>query len=144
MPDPKPFLSNPIEYLRASAFAKALLIGLLVLFLQIPILLIWHLVSERDLTRQGAVAEVTNKWGKAQEVHGPFLVVPYTYLKTTTNTEGKLEVHEREAQATFLPRVLNVNGELDVETRYRGIFETSVYRARIVIEGQFDTPDLSP
>ena len=143
MSDPKPTLSNPIEYLRGSAFAKAMLIGVLVLFLQIPVVLIWHLVSERDQTRRGAMAEVTTKWGQAQEVHGPFLVVPYKYVNTTTNNEGKMEVHEHEERATFLPRVLNVDGELDVEARYRGIFETSVYRSQIDIEGQFDRPDFA-
>lgn len=141
MTDTKPTLSNPIEYLRGSAFAKAMLIGVLVLFLQIPVVLIWHLVSERDQTRLGSLAEVTGKWGKSQEVHGPFLVIPYSYLERATNSEGTIEIREHEERATFLPRVLKVDGELDVETRYRGIFETSVYRSRIDMEGEFERPD---
>ena len=143
MPDLKPASSDLFERLRTSAFAKALLIGGLVLFLQIPILLIWRLVSEREQTRESALAEVTASWGKAQEVQGPYLVIPYTYEKTTTSAEGKVEVREQEARATFLPRILKISGELDVEARYRGIFETSVYRSRIEIEGQFDRPDFS-
>ena len=143
VPDPIPTPLNPLERLRTSALAKALLIGALVLFLQIPVVLIWNLVSERDETRLSAQAEVTGKWGKAQEIHGPFLVVPYTYLQTTTNNEGKVEVQERAGRATFLPRLLNITGELDVETRYRGIYEISVYRSRIEVEGQFDRPDFS-
>ncbi len=143
MIDPKSALSSPLEYLRASVLAKAFLIGALVLVLQIPILLIWQLVSERDRTRLSAQAEVTEKWGQAQRIHGPFLVVPYTYLKKTINNEGKSVAREHQARATFLPRALNVNGSLDVEARQRGIFETSVYRSQIEIEGQFDRPDFS-
>ena len=103
MIDPKSALSSPLEYLRASVLAKAFLIGALVLVLQIPILLIWQLVSERDRTRLSAQAEVTEKWGQAQRIHGPFLVVPYTYLKKTINNEGKSVAREHQARATFLP-----------------------------------------
>ncbi len=135
--------SKFFESLRASAFVKALLIGALVLFLQIPVLLIWGLVSERSQTRQGAVAEITDKWGKAQQVYGPFLVVPYRYAQTVTNAEGKKQTRELEDRATFLPRSLKVDGKLATEVLYRGIFETPVYRSHLEIEGEFDRPDFS-
>ncbi len=143
MADSQPNTESLIENLRRSAFVKALLISGLVLILQIPVLLIWGLVSERDRTRQTAIADVTDKWGKAQRVYGPFLVVPYRYLHSRTNAEGKETVRELQARATFLPRELKIDGKLATEVRYRGIFEAPVYRAVLQVEGVFDRPEFS-
>ena len=53
----------------------------------------------------------------------------------------KIEVYE--AHATFLPQQLQVNGDLETEVRYRGIFEAPVYRSHLTFDGSFLRPDFS-
>src|SRR5881296_621228 len=90
----------------------------LVLVLQIPILMIDSTVSERETTRQVAIADVTRTWGGAQQVAGPVLTVPY--LVRATDDKGKVTV--RTAYAHFLPRELDTTATITTEIRYRGIF----------------------
>ena len=61
--------------IRRSQMLRLLLIGFLVLLLLIPAAMIGGLVSERRATREGAVEEVTAKWGRMQVVTGPALVI---------------------------------------------------------------------
>ncbi|MBF0227781.1 MAG: cell envelope integrity protein CreD [Desulfobacterales bacterium] len=41
----------------------------------------------------------------------------------------------------FLPKELNINGTLYPEIRYRSIYETVLYNAKLTIEGSFSYPD---
>jgi len=132
------------QNLRRNTLVQGIAIGALALILQIPVLFIKGIVWEREGTRQEAINEITGKWGKQQEVFGPFLVVPYLKYRTLQTEEGKpprTEVHE--GHATFLPSDLRVDGSLATEVRYRGIFEAPVYRSQLGFEGSFDRPNFS-
>ena len=94
-----------------SVLLRMLFIGFLILVLQIPILTIDSTVSEREATRQGAIAEVTRTWGGAQQVAGPVLTVPY--LVRSTDDKGKVTV--RTAHASFLPRELDTTATIATE-----------------------------
>ena len=63
-------LHGVMTAIRGSQMLRLLLIGFLVLLLLIPAAMIGSLVSERSATRQGAVEEVTAKWGKLQIMTG--------------------------------------------------------------------------
>ena len=136
--------STFFQNLRRNTLVQGIAIGALALILQIPVLFIRNIVWDRKDTRQEAIEEITSKWGKQQEVFGPFLVVPYLEQRTVQTEEGqpsKVEVYEE--RATFLPRDLRVDGSLETEVRYRGIFEAPVYRSHLSFEGSFDRPDFS-
>ncbi len=135
--------ANFLESLRNSPLLKGAAIGLLLLLLQIPILLIYGLLEERDRTRQHAVREVADKWGGPQQIVGPFLVVPYRYFKAVKDNEGVEQVRTFQGSATFLPESLDVDGTLNGETRYRGIYEVPVYSGQVKLSGSFSKPDLS-
>lgn len=94
------------------------------------------------MRRDEATAEIAQKWGARQRVLGPWVVVPYRHTVTETDAQGYPRAIERTSYATFLPRELDVDGELEVETRYRGIFELPVYRSRLAFTGAFDRPDV--
>ena len=132
-----------LENIRRSPLTQIVVLGALTLALQIPILLIWGLVGERERTRSQAVSEIADSWGREQNVVGPFLVVPYTYSVQQTDDEGKTTSRVFSSTATFLARSLSVNGELGTETRYRGIFETQTYRGAVQLSGVYDRPELS-
>lgn len=116
---------------------------ILVLLLQIPIAMIGRLVAERQGRRQDAVSEVSAKWGKAQVMTGPALVVPYAHHWTETSLTGQPVVHTETRHAIFLPDRLNARGSIKTQARSRGIFSIPVYRLDLVVDGEFARPDLS-
>ncbi len=144
-PSTPPALDGAWETLTQSPFLRLLVVGFLVILLQIPVVFIDSLVSERSRTRQEAVDDISAKWGRGQAVFGPYLVVPYTYDIVEKDAEtGNDRFSERAAVAAFLPEDLRIAADLETEVRRRGIFETPVYSSAIRLEGGFAAPDFSP
>ena len=124
-----------------SHLSRVLLIGFLILLLQIPLLMIREVIRERAMLRDRATAEIEASWGSRQTIEGPVLVVPY-HVRVEEERDGKKVVRILTRHAHFLPEALDMNGELESETRYRGIFEVPVYLARVRFAGSFAKPDL--
>jgi inner membrane protein len=129
---------------------KVGLIGLLTLILLIPLAKIESLLHERLERRNAAVAEITATWGRAQELVGPVLVVPYRKQVKVVRQELVAGVRQNiealetvTAQACFLPADLAVAGTLAPERRYRGIYEAVVYRGDLTLSGHFTKPDFT-
>lgn len=129
--------------LRTSHTLRIIAIGVLVLFLQVPILMIGGLISERQDRRLQAVTEVSSKWGNAQNVVGPALVVPYTIRWTETNGKGKQVARSDTRSAVFLPEQLSVTATARSQIRYRGIFPVAVYRLDATVQGEFARPNFT-
>ncbi len=115
---------------------KAIIIGVLTLVLMIPTALIMGLISEREQVQDQATAEVSSKWANAQTITGPVLVVPYTAINVQNNKE-------MIGYACFLPDKLSIKGNLQPETRKRGIYEVAVYNSHLEVKGSFAAPDLT-
>jgi inner membrane protein len=101
------------------------------------------LVSERETRREGAVEEVSSKWGNAQSVTGPALVLPYVHRWTEATDGGRAVARSETRNAFFLPEQLRIRGDLSSELRHRGIFSVPVYRLGLVVEGEFAPPRLA-
>ena len=125
--------------LSRSALGKLLLLGALVLLLQIPVGAIGRLGVEREQTRAVAAAEVAQSWGGAQQVFGPFLVVPYRAL---TRNDSGAQVAGDIDRAVFLPEQLHVEASIDVQNRSRGLFELPVYVAQVTLRGRIASADV--
>jgi inner membrane protein len=119
---------------------RVCVIGGLILLLQIPIALIAGLVGERQDRRDEAAAEIAQKWGAEQHVVGPWLSVPYRHTVTELDQNGDAREAVHTGSVTFAPSKLDVDGDLSVETRYRGIFEVPVYRSAMHFSGSFERP----
>ena len=115
-------------------------LALLVVLLQFPIFAIASLVRERQTRRDSAVEEVSSKWGRAQSLVGPAIVVPYVVRRTVTH-DGKRVVEVDESRLTFLPESVRVAGKLDPQARRRGIFSIPVYALDLRVDGAFAPPD---
>src|SRR5215212_8320264 len=102
--------------IRGSQTLRILSVGFLALLLQIPISMIDGLVSERQQRRQAAIDEVSSKWGNAQSVTGPALVLPYTY-RWTEASGGQQVTRTETRQAIFLPEQLRIRGTMKSEVR---------------------------
>ena len=129
------FLNSPLW--------RAFLLGLLVLLLQIPILLIYNVTSERRTRQQEATREVTSKWGREQSLAGPRIVVPYLEHRYERTSEGELATRTEVSYGHFLAETLTVSGKAETHLRYRGIFEIPVYRLTLDLRGSFAEPDFS-
>jgi inner membrane protein involved in colicin E2 resistance len=71
---------------RHATVLKLLGILVLVALLQIPLWFINGLLRERAERRDTALAEITDTWGRSQQITGPFLVVPYRTVATAGST----------------------------------------------------------
>jgi inner membrane protein len=133
--EPKP--SRIRGWLKQSLSIKILSIGLITMLLMIPNSLVKDLIRERNYNQQEVVREVSSKWGKAQNIVGPVLTIPYkTYYE---NKDG--EVKEYTKQSHFLPEFLNINGTINPENRKRGLYNVVLYQTNINCDGWFKQPN---
>jgi len=132
--------ANDWESFRSSQTMRIIVVVVLVLVLQVPVSVIGGLIAERRARRDQAVAEVSDKWGTAQTITGPVLVVPYTVRSSETAEKGRKVVRTVSRRAVFLPGRLSIRATLDSHTRRRGIYAIPVYRMDAAIEGEFAAP----
>ena len=100
----------------------------------IPLTMIQSLITERQNYRDGAIKEINKSWAGSQVVAGPVLSV--ISEKWETNQDGKKSLSQNKFH--FLPENLSIESELIPETRYRGIYEVTLYKAKIRITGFYD------
>ena len=109
---------------------KMVLIGIMGLFLLIPLALIKDVIRERSANAETARTEIGQTWASAQTVTGPVLNIPGTQVIDKDGNFITTTMH-------ILPDELRVNGVLEPEIRYRGIYETVVYESEMEISGSF-------
>ena len=126
------------NWIRNSITIKFVIVGILILTLLIPAGMIKSLILERNDLRNTVVNEISYKWGNPQTIAGPILTIPY---KQYYKKENKIieEIH----YAHFLPEKLDIEGNLNPEIRYRGIYKVVVYNTLLNFNGTFVKPDFS-
>ncbi|MFA5668971.1 MAG: cell envelope integrity protein CreD [Balneolaceae bacterium] len=123
---------------RNAALIKVGLIAFISLLLLIPTSMINSLVYERESTKEQAIWEVSQKWGEAQTLTGPFISVPYTITEKRYSSIDSANVWtERTEYLNLLPEQLSISGSIFPEKRYRGIYEIIVYNSDITLTGNF-------
>ncbi len=118
---------------------KGFLIGFLILLMLIPAALIDNLVRERQNRQEQVVQEVSSKWADAQTVTGPVLIIPYNY--TYKGNDNKMVTVRKIAH--FLPDALQVDGEVAPEVRKRSLYQVTLYRSDLKLEGAFKSLPLA-
>lgn len=123
---------------------KTLTIGLLMLLLLIPIAMISDSIDERKWYSQSVLEEVARSDSHSQTIIGPVLVVPYSkVIRTVTYNDKKEKIIEESlvyGKLKFLPDLFDLNGELNIELRKRGIYSARVYQSNNTISGKFSIP----
>ena len=107
------------------------------LLLLIPKAMITSLINEREYTSQSARNEIMEKWSGNQTVRGPMLTVPYTIYEK--NNKG--EIYTITQYCHFLPKTLNIDGDIKPEELKRSIYKSVVYESNLKITGHFESPD---
>ncbi len=135
---------------RPNALLKAIGIAVQSLLLLIPLTMIGSFLNERLTRRNEAVGEITNSWGREQQIVGPVLSIPYRRLERGTerqivNGVDTLVPFQRFVieHAYFLPAQLDIDGAVDPHELHRGIYKAVVYGSRVHLTGSFTTPDFS-
>ena len=127
--------------------AKIIMVGLLALFLLIPLSYVQSLIGERAERKKDVVEEVTKSWGTDVHIYGPILLVPYkTFTKTTTyNPETKKEeisTTQGIENAYFFPEKLDLKTQIEKDSSLkRGLYNVVVFSTDIKAKGSFSTPN---
>ena len=140
-----PELPSPIpqhrNQLRSSLTLKLVIIGILtggLLILTIPLFVV---INDREDRRDEVVEEISSKWGRDQTIYGPVLTVPYHHTIVNRSSNGRSSTTKKTQFLHFLPDNLEINATVVPEMKYRGIFETVVYKSVLKIRGSFGDLD---
>lgn len=117
---------------------KLVMVGIIVLLLMIPSSMLDSLVYERQNLRDGAISEVSQKWGSQQLITGPILTIPF---KKFVLNENKRKVETIE-HAHFFPDSLSFSGIVKPDKRYRGIYVIVLYNTQLQIKASFSQLNL--
>lgn len=128
------FGEKMVTKVRQSPTIRLMLIGILILILLIPSSMIQGLIYERQTSHDGAVNEISDKWGRDQTITGPILAIPY--LETRIGEQGK--TYTVKTYAYYLPDNLQVSGNMSSEKKHRGIYEAVLYTTKLKVKGDFD------
>ena len=127
------FLDRLNKWAKRSVTLKLFIIGFLILLLLIPVSLVTSLIWERENIRDSAIREVSDKWGQNQTVAGPVISIPYQSLVEGTN--DKMQVVN--GYIHILPDEINIDGAINPQKRYRGIYAVVLYQTDLKVEGKF-------
>ncbi len=136
------------NWLKTSITARMLMVGFLTLVLLIPLFFIQDLIRERSHRQSQVINEINQQWGNEVLIYGPILKVPYKTYKEKIVTDKKTkqvytETNEEIHNAYFFPENLNINSNINPETKKRGIYTTAVYNSQITLTGSYVKPDFS-
>jgi inner membrane protein len=129
-----------IQQFMNSYSVKMIIVTGLAIILMIPAFMIQEIIAERMRLSEQVKSELYAQWGAKQIIAGPVLNIPYAIQEPNDNNQG---VIQKTGIAHFLPETLNVDGNLNPEIRYRGVYNVVVYEGKLKIKGSFAQPDLS-
>lgn len=136
-----------------SILKKFGLIFFIFIVLQIPLMMITHIMEERQVYNDSFPQQFKGYGAKEQTIVGPVLTVPYKWTnieekevstsdddKTNSTATKTVKTTKTETgYAHFFPEVLNVTGTLNPELRDEGKFKSILYSGQIDFKGNFNT-----
>ncbi len=135
-----------------SAGARFLMVGLLTLFMALPLFLAGAVILDRASTAESTRVELGREWGGAQTLAGPVLLVP---VEGPVRRSEERQVRDPATGATrsetvtvegrgaaepvlLMPERLDLSATVETEIRSRGLFEVPVYVAAVEGAAAFD------
>ena len=96
-----PEAAGPPPRTPAYKFGLIVLLGML---LAVPLFSVYLLVYDRQSQSEVARGSIVEGWGDAQSLAGPFLVIPYSRIAETVETENGRQVtrSERKQEALYV------------------------------------------
>lgn len=141
--------------LRSSGM-RYLIVGLLALFMFIPLFFVSAVIEDRAFYARETIKEVGEEWGGIQRLTGPQLVLPVTATVTRQERQESVdprtgavrfdlvEITEDETRAALrvFPQTFDADVTTATQERRRGIFVVPVYEARAQLDFAFDLATL--
>ncbi|WP_286236996.1 cell envelope integrity protein CreD [Neptuniibacter halophilus] len=126
---------------------KLILIGILALFLWIPLLLVQNVIYERMDYRAQVTRDIASKWTGQQTLSGPVIRIPWqlSYLETSWDDKNQQNLQHRKTlhgQYLLLPEQLSSEAVISNSTRHRGIYQIPVYRGDVQMSAAFSAAEL--
>ena len=122
---------------------KLLFVALVAAILVLPLLMIYALVSEREVQNARAEASITAGWGGPQVISGPVLAIPYVREDTRTEVVDGRSVTRTQLvrDELFLsPQQQAVATQIEPTVRSRSIYRSVIYRATLEGRARFALP----
>jgi inner membrane protein len=131
--------------LRNPLFSKVLMVCLLALLLLIPLGMIQSKIGERKMLQYQVQQDIARSASGPQTIGGPYLALRYKLRERTTikdsNGIERTTFGESAIQETLIaPRNLKIDGDADVETRSRGIYQARLFNLHGNLAGDFVVP----
>jgi inner membrane protein len=102
------------------------------------------LIHERENVQNDAISEVSAKWGENQTISGPYISIPYyKYVKEYSKKDSVEKLVLIKENIHILPSELSIDGIINPESRYRGIYEIVVYNSILHIKGKFNLSEMN-
>ncbi|MDR1905136.1 MAG: cell envelope integrity protein CreD [Treponema sp.] len=121
---------------------KVFLLTILVLFFLIPVGMIQDIIWERRHRAQEAEEVIMDSWGSEFLVMGPALRIPgrqrEEIKKKNEKGEEQIEIRESVFNLWLVPATLDVDINLETETKKRGIFSIPLFSGSVQFTGNFD------
>ena len=113
---------------------KLALLAFMGIVFMIPLEMIKSIINERQTNADKVKMEISDQWASRQVISGPVLNIPVKMIPADKNEKPTVLIWH------ILPEVLDINGRIDPEIRYRSIYQSVVYRSDLVIKGEFIIP----
>jgi inner membrane protein len=125
--------------MQKALLVKAVLVGVILLALSIPLRMIDGIVKERSARQQAMVHELAAESYAKQMLAGPILTLPYVeeYDEELLVAAKKIEKRRIERVVRFFPATNITEGNATVETKSRGLFKARVFNWRTASRGEF-------
>lgn len=144
-------IRHDVRALFDSITLRLILVAVLGLVMLIPLAMVDEIVDERHGLYQSVLDDIAGSWGERQTLSAPLLVVPYVERIVTKENvqdkDGNVKTVSRTRRhndaAVALPHALDIQIALSEEFRRRGIYQSLVYNADIVLKGTFQHPAVS-
>lgn len=114
-----------------------MLLGILGVFLLVPLELIKSIIRERQKNSENVKKEIAYQWAGEQTLTGPVLNIPVWIYPSGIDPEPvKNIIH-------IMPETLRIKGDIKTEKRHISIYKAVVYNADLHFSGEFVIPDMS-
>ena len=127
-PPPRLPLPPPLPEFTSLSLHKIALIAGLAIATIVPNLFMTNLIEERESRQAGVREEFKRNWGPEQSLYSPVLLIPF-------QTTGWMRQYLK-----ITPTRLELAATLAPQERKRGLFQATVYDAKVDMQGTFAVP----
>ncbi|WP_005035772.1 inner membrane CreD family protein [Holophaga foetida] len=124
---------------------KALAVAGLALLLLLPLCMIEGLVSARSRRQKEVEANIAQTSAERQRLVGPLVALDYTakescWVPGENNQKGYWQEKEVSRSLLLPPKQMLLEGGIQVEERYRGLYKAQLFRLEGSLQGEVAIP----